>query len=247
MSIDIVDTKPKLKDWIKRSLGYPTIHLEVEDEQIDQCIDDSVKRYTKYSGDATYRTALILTLTAGEDTYALDEDVENVIALSSGQTVGGGINTLFSPTNQLYNAGILDIYNMTGNLQSYYMGLQYLELTSNMVTAEYFVEFDKYKNILKVTPTPTDSLSTALEVYNKRGFEDISISTVYDEEWVKEYALAKTKIIWGGIIGKFSGIPLPGGGEMNGAEIKSEGREDKKDLEERIIMEEGEPLEVVIG
>lgn len=247
MSIDIVNTKPLLKDWIKTRLGSPTIHLEVEDAQIEQCIDDSVKHFTKYSGDATFRTALVLMLSAGETEYQLDEKVEKVVDLVTGQTVGGGINTLFTPTNQMYNAGMLDVFTLTGDLTSYYTGMHYLEMTKNMITAEYFLEFDKYQNKLIIAPPPFEDIGGILEVYSKRDFAGLSISTVYDEFWVKEYALALTKIIWGSIISKYSGVPLPGGGELNGTEIKSEGREDKKDLEENLMLDEGEPLEIWQG
>lgn len=246
MAIGIIDTKPLLRDWIMRKLGWPVIQLEFNEDQLDDNIDDAVKKFTKYSGEATYRSALVMQLSAGIDEYPLDDSVESVLSLSEENAMGGGINTLFTIQNQLYNSGHLNMGGSGMNLTSYHMALEYLDMSSNMLSAEYFTEFDVYTNTLKITPSPSEDMYGVLEVYTKRNF-DGATSTIFDEIWIKEYTLALSKMVLGNIWGKYNGMSLPGGGVLNTDAMKSEGLDEKRDLDERLMSDESEPLEPSIG
>lgn len=246
MAINVIDTKVELKDWIKRKLGWPTINLEFHDAQLEDNIDDAIKKYTKHSGDATYRSALMLNMSAGVDEYPLDDEVEAVLSLETESAIGGGINTLFTIENQLYQAGYIDIFSGSMNLTSYQIAMEYLDMSRSMLAAQYFTEFNKYTNTLTITPKPDDDYVGILEIYSKRDFTGAT-STVYDIEWVKDYSLALSMIVLGRIWGKYDGMPLPGGGTLNSSDMKADGREDKRELDERLMAEEGEPLEPSFG
>ena len=44
-----VKTKQQLVDWILVSLGYPGVTVELDDTQIDYCIQNALEKYTKYA------------------------------------------------------------------------------------------------------------------------------------------------------------------------------------------------------
>lgn len=246
MAIDTINSKLLLKDWIKRRLGYPVIQLEFHDDQLESNIDDAVKMFTKYSGEATYRSALVLQLSGGIDEYPLDASVESVLSLSNEDAMGGGINTLFTIQNQMYNSGYIDIFSGTMNLASYHMAMEYLELSKIQLSAEYFTDFNVYTNTLKITPSPSEDMYGVLEVFTKRDFSGAT-STIFDEIWVKKYALALSKEVLGNIWGKYEGMPLPGGGTLNASKMADQGEKEVEALEEKLIVDEGEPLEPSIG
>ncbi len=246
MAINIIDSKAELKDWLKRKLGWPTINLEFNQRVLEDNIDDAIKKYTKHSGDATYRSALMVNMTAGETEYPLDDEVESVLSLNVQSSFGGGINTLFTIQNQMYNAGYIDIFSGSMNLTSYQIALEYLDMSNSMLSAEYFTEFNKFTNTLHITPAPTEDIVGVLEIYSKRDFTGAT-STVYDVEFVKDYSLALCKITLGYIWGKYDGMPLPGGGTLNASAMKEDGKEEKRELDENIILNEGEPLEPSFG
>ena len=246
MAINVIDSKKELVDWIKRKLGWPTINLEFHERQLEDSIDDAIKEYTEHSGDATYRSALMVNMTAGETEYPLDDEVESVLNLNVQSATGGGINTLFTIQNQMYNAGYIDIFSGSMNLTSYQIALEYLDMSNSMLSAQYFTEFNKFTNTLTITPAPTEDMVGVLEIYSKRDFTGAT-STVYDVKWVKDYSLALSMIVLGRIWGKYDGMPLPGGGTLNASDMKADGREDKLALEEKLEADHGEPLEPSFG
>lgn len=244
--IKVIDSRILLKDWIKRKLGFPVINLEFHDDQLEDAIDDSVKMFTKYSGDATFRSALMVNMSGGITEYPLDDTVESVLSLNVESAIGGGINTLFTVENQLYNAGYIDIFSGSMNLTSYEIAMQYLDMSRRMLSAEFFTEFNPYTNTLTITPAPDEDMVGVLEMYSKRDF-GTSTSTIYDEIWVKRYALALCKVTLGRIWGKFQGMPLPGGSTLDADSMKSEGLEEMEKWEEKLIPDESEPLEPSFG
>ena len=68
----------------------------------------------------------------------------------------------------------------------------------------------------------------------------------FNHPWIKEYATAKAKYIWGQNIGKYNSN-LIGGAELNYDRIISEAREDMERLEEQLIERFSGPLGVYSG
>jgi hypothetical protein len=244
----IINTKQKLNEWIQRKLGAPVINLETELEQVNDNIDDAIQRFTKYSGDATYRNALIIPISAGEETYTLNSSVISVLSLDMIKDVTDGINILFSPMNQMYQQGFFDFLfkgSSGGSLVTYEMGMEYLDMAKDILGGDFFTQFNKYSKTLTLTPTPNENGVGICEVYTKYD-TGTSDSEIYDEIWIKEYALALTKMNLGHIWGKYNGTPLPGGGSLNAQSIMDAGTKEKDKLDDRLIKDEAEPLDFLI-
>ena len=56
---------------------------------------------------------------------------------------------------------------------------------------------------------------------------------VLDSLWLKNYSVALARIQWGVNLGKYSGAQLPGGVEINAADIAAQGESER----ERLILE----------
>ena len=51
-------TRATFKDYCKRKLGWPVVELNLDDDQVEDCIDDSLQFYQEYHYDATENTFL---------------------------------------------------------------------------------------------------------------------------------------------------------------------------------------------
>jgi len=51
-------TRTTFKDYCKRKLGWPVVELNLDDDQVEDCIDDSLQFYQEYHYDATENTFL---------------------------------------------------------------------------------------------------------------------------------------------------------------------------------------------
>ena len=51
-------TRTTFKDYCKRKLGWPVVELNLADDQVEDCIDDSLQFYQEYHYDATENTFL---------------------------------------------------------------------------------------------------------------------------------------------------------------------------------------------
>ena len=49
-------TRATLKDYAKRKLGYPVVDLNIDDDQMEDCIDDALEYFQEYHFDGTYPT-----------------------------------------------------------------------------------------------------------------------------------------------------------------------------------------------
>ena len=176
----------------------------------------------------------------------MGNDIVHVDNNRSTTTKGTPQDVFGAIENQMYQAGYIDIFSGSMNLTSYQIAMEYLDMSRSMLAAQYFTEFNRYTNTLTITPKPDDDYIGILEIYSKRDFTGAT-STVYDVEWVKDYSLALSMIVLGRIWGKYDGMPLPGGGTLNSSDMKADGREDKRELDERLMAEEGEPIEPSFG
>ena len=244
-----VDTKQKLVSWIKRQMGWPTIQLEFDEHVINDNIDKAIKRFSKHSGDVTYRSAIVLTISADEADYTLPDDTFSVMGLDTSSS-RNGIMVPFTPINTLYAAGMLDglIWGRGGgySIVNYYLGMMHLKEIEQLTTTSFFTRFNTYTKVLTLSPIPNEDNIGVLEIYTTYDPGE-GESLIYDELWVQEYALALCMMVIGKIWGKYDGSPLPDGATLNSGMMIDEGKEEKIRLEESLLLEEGEPLGFMMG
>ena len=240
MAFQTINDAPKLVAWIRRKLGHPIVAVELDDSQILDNITDALQYYKRYSGTTTYENALLVQLSKDQPLYILDDTVLSVLNFDTTATVGSGINTLFSVENTLFNEGMLGDFSKDMGLVSWQLAQQYVDMARDLLIPMHIIDFNPYDKKLKITPTPTEDVVGILKVWSTWDFT--FTSPIYNEIWLKQYALALSKISLGEIRGKFSGTALPGGGTINGDSMRAEGLEEKEKLEENIIEFDGEPL-----
>lgn len=106
---------------------------------------------------------------------------------------------------------------------------QWFKVVKHLLPDKFHViEFNKNSKELTILPVPKDIEHIALEVVKELKDEDL-----YNEQWVKDMVLARSKILLGEIRGKIKSLPGYGGSvQLNGDELKNEGKEEMAKLEE---------------
>jgi hypothetical protein len=115
------------------------------------------------------------------------------------------------------------------DLVSYEIGMQYMEMIRQQYTVKINAQFLEQKRTVRFSPAPSARGLLALAVWSR-----VYDEYLYDNLWVKQYALALAKKQIGYNTKKYTGITFPGGGSIDGDFYLSEGKEEIQKLEEEI-------------
>ncbi len=158
--------------------------------------------------------------------------IEKVFRFDS-NTISGG---MFSIKYQLF---LNDLYNFNSvELLQYAMVKSYLEDIDFLLTTDKQVRFNKRQDRLYLDidwGAETAGNWLILDCY--RALDPNSFTQVYNDVFLKQYLTALIKRQWGQNMSKFKGVKLPGGIEMNGAEILQQAESELESLRGRMFSE----------
>ena len=261
--------KSELSNRIKRKLGWPMIKIELHEDQITDSIDFARNKFIKYAaGQATQEVFFTMLLSAGQYMYDMPDGTVEVISYDASNSNIGGINTLFTLGNYMYNQGAFDGLLRQGRgfgLIDFHIALDFIETFHRYTPDPYRYRYHKSRNILEIQPPPvagnslilTDADGNDVE-YDSPGFILIRAvmidgsslpcweglnsldNNLYDSQWVEEYATARAKMVLGMIRRKFASFSALGnqGAALDGAELVSEAKEEMTALDEKLKSEE---------
>jgi hypothetical protein len=241
---------------IKRRLGFPSIKIELENETILQHIDHAKERYIRFAtGNATQEVFFTMLLSANQHLYDMPAGTKEVISYDFEATELGGINTLFTVSNMLYNAGFFALLapSVIGSysLISYQLARDFLETLKRYTPDEYNFKYHSYTNQLEIQPPPPsgNALLVGDYTYDSPGFvlvrammdrcatlpdytDDMINNDVYNTIWVEKYALALTKESLGYVRRKYANFTGLGtqGTMLDGSDLVSEGKAEQEAL-----------------
>jgi len=240
-------------EYIKAFLADGMVDVELDPIHYNVAIDKSLARYRQRSANAVEESYGFLTLQVDQNEYFLPKEVMQVRQIfrrSIGSRTGGGDGgSLFEPFNLAYtNTYLLSSSNM-GGLATYYVFASYQNLVGKMFGSFINFDFNSTNKKLTITQRPRGEESVLLWMYNYR--PDFSIfQDTYAGLWVKDYALAQTKMMLGEAREKHAQIAGPQGPvSLNGASLKAEATAmiEKLDLELTNNYDNQMPLTFVVG
>jgi len=248
-----ISTLDEFKTYILKQLGFPVIQIEIDTSTggvLDDIIFDTVQDAQTYLGGVgTYLENATMAVSAGVSQYCLSGyNIESVydIDLSSGVD---GINILFSPTHillydkMIQKGGIFGSSNFQNGvlvLTEYQIMMGQLENIKFLFGKQYTAKFNKGREMVIITPTPTQNMIGVLSLYIREKAEYL-----YNHTLVKKLAVARAKKIWGRSLLKYS-LVLPDGISLNGNQIYEEGKQDE-DFWFNRLSEESEGIDFFVG
>jgi len=123
------------------------------------------------------------------------------------------------------------------DLITYELSMQYMEMMRQRYTIKVQTQFLEAQRKVRITPRPNCYGMILLPVWARVADEDL-----YDQIWIRRYAMALCKRVIGYNTHKYEGMVFPGGVTINGEKFASEGKEEIEKLEQEIADNHyGEP------
>ena len=149
-----------------------------------------------------------------------------------------------------YQLRLNDLYDFSStSIIQYQMTMQQLDFLSHILVGEKPIRFNQHQNRLYIDMDWENDIAAdeflIIECYRK--LDPSSYIDVFDDIFLKRYAIQLIKRQWGANLSKFQGVLLLGGVEMNGADIYSQASEEILRLEEQIQLAYELPPDYMMG
>jgi len=242
-------TRAQFKEYCLRKLGKPVIEINVDDDQVEDRIDESLKYYYDYHFDGSERIYYKHTITSTDVANKYITLPENIIGAVRIFNLGDPMvsNNLFDIR---YQIALNDLYTLTSvSMVPYYMAFQHIQLMEQLLVGQQPIRYNRHTNKLFVDMDWEHKAKVgfflvveAYEIVDPEVYTD-----AWGDRWLQEYCTEKIKYQWGTNLSKFNGMQLPGGVTFNGQNIKQEADAAIDKLEKEMISSYSLPVTDMIG
>jgi hypothetical protein len=235
---EIATLRQEVYDYIHNMLGGGMVDVELDPVHYETALDKALSRYRQRTENSTEESYFFMPTIVDQNTYTLPKEileVRRIFRRSIGSRTGGGDGgSIFEPFNLAYTNTYLLASSNLGGLATYDFFSQFQELVGRMFGS--FIEFNwnRTRHVLTILQRPRAEETLLLECYNYRP-DDQLLSDYMAKVWIRDYALAISKMMLGEARSKFATIAGPqGGGQLNGDALKSEAQAEMEKLEQEI-------------
>lgn len=231
-----------------RRLGEPVVKVNVDDTQIEDCIDRALLFWGEYNTDGTKKTYFKIQVTEeiqANEYFPLPQNVIGTIELfPMGAIIGAG--NIF---NLQYQIALNDLYALTSqSIVPYFMAFQHVQLLEQILVGKKPIRWNRYEGNLHIDMDWTQAPVGSWIIVKAYQMLDPSIyPVIWQDFWLQEYCEAIVGCLWGNNLSKFSGIQMPGGVTFNGDKILARYEAKKAQLEHRMMYELGRPIAGCMG
>lgn len=237
----------QIKEYVLTMLGAPVLPLELDDQQIENCIDFALQIFEDYAPMEYFQYHTFYTV-PGQSVYQMPPDVGFIRQISYKETANyafsasdlGGVIPLDYMRGGAYGSiagGVNPQQPVWGKMSDWVLYKQYEDMYNRISGQQGGWEFLGGYNHIKLYPIPYRSYPVAVRYLQRR--PDFRMVT----QAMQEGALAFAKIVLGRIRSRIANPPGPGGGvQLDGQAILAEGLQEKKDWEERLLTRFGDLL-----
>jgi len=246
--------REEIRDYILNMLGAPNIRLELDEQNIDFCINQSLKIVEDYAPSDYFSYYTFIT-TPGKSVYELPPDVGYVRSVEykhmgtfsfQASDLGGSIPIeYFYPGSGGdgggYGAGgfINPIQPVWGRMGEWVLYKQYEQMYSRVSSNLGGWEYIGGHRHIKLYPVPFHAQKVALHYLQRcKDWGEVT-------QAMQEGALSYAKEILGRIRSRIKNPPGPGGGvQLDGDQLIAEAKEERKQWMEDLIYKFGDPLPI---
>jgi hypothetical protein len=233
-----VDTgRTKLIKEVRLLLADQMVDVELDPDHYNTAFELALDRFRQRATGANEESTLFMTLQPNQHEYIMPDEVQVVRKL---YRRGVGVNTTGGTNFDPFEAAFSNIYLLqagrTGGLATWEFFAQYQETIARVFGSEINFTWESSTKKLRLIRKITSEEDVAVHVFNKKP-EITLLADDYVRPWLRDYTLAKCKMMLGQAYSKFSsGLPGPTGNvQFNGAELKQEAKDDLERLEQEIL------------
>ena len=242
-------SRPEFKEYCLRKLGKPVIEINVDDDQVEDRIDESLRYYWDYHFDGTEKVYYKHAVTANDIANKYITLPQNIIGAVRVFPIGDPSIRSDDLFNIRYQIALNDLYTLTAySMIPYYMAMQHLALISEFLVGQQPIRYSRHRDRLFIDTKWSNYnigdfiLVEAYEVLDPDTFPD-----VWSDRWLQNYCTEKIKYQWGSNLTKFTGMQLPGGVQFNGEKIMNDSKEALEAMEKDMILNYSLPVMDMVG
>ena len=242
----------EIKDYVLLMLGAPVIGLELDDQQLDLAVKQTLKTMEYYAPREYFNYYTFLT-NPGQSVYEMPPDVGYVRHVSYRETaeyafqasdLNGAIPIeYFYPGGGAGQGGFINpIQPIWGQAGEWTLYKQYERMYTRLGSSLGGWEWVNGYRHVKLYPIPFRSYHVIVHYMQKcKDWEDVTLA-------MQEGALAHAKMMLGLIRRKYSNPPGPNGGiQLDGAQMYQEGKEEYEKWKEELLTKFGDILPLTMG
>ena len=263
------NSRADLITYCKRQLGEPVLQVNIDDEQVNNVIDDTIQFFQENCYNGMERCYLTHEITA-----------DDITRFGATTPTTGGTNTQWNEaTNYLpippHVVGITKVFGLVSNsirsnlfgveyqlflndlyafgsldILNYYMTKQYLETLDMVLNNGSFQQF-RYtmRRDRLYMDLDKDFLNEGkyLLIEAHRMIDPEDATEMYNDMFVKRYATALMKKQWGQNLIKYNNVQLPGGITLNGRELYTDALAEVEKIESEVLSKYAIPPMDMIG
>lgn len=245
-------SRATLIEYALRRLGDPVIEINIDPDQQEDRVDDTLALYQEYHSDATVKTYLKHQITAADVTNQYIPISSDVIFVSrlfptNGTSTGSSSGaSMFDLKYQIHLNDLRDLSTFAFDLAYYNQMQQYLTQIDMILTGSPITTWSRRENRLYIH----GELGTDIKEGNfivAEVYSTVDNASIFNDMFVKDYTTAAFKQQWGANLIKFEGMQLPGGVTLNGRQLYEDGMADMERLREALRLEQELPPDFFIG
>lgn len=247
--MSIPTTRDQFKDWCLRQLGHPVLEINVDDDQVDDCVDMAFQYFQDFHFDAVERTYLKQQITQeilDQKFVSIPDSIIGVTRIFPVSSSNASVNMF----DLRYQLRLHELYDFTStSYVNYAMTMQHIRTLDLLFSGEQPIRFNRHANKLYIDWNWLSAAGVGEWVIIE-GYVILNpdeYSDVYNDRLLKKLATSYIKRQWGTNMKKFQNMQLPGGIAMNGQQIYNEAVQEIAELEQLIRNTHEKPPEFLLG
>jgi hypothetical protein len=243
--------RSKIIRELELRLGGQMVDVELDPEHYELAIDKALEKYRQRSENAVEEDFHYFDVVEDQNVYQFPDDIVEVRDLYGRPSGTTSTGVDFEPFEANYYNTFLNSTGSSnsGALATYDFLAQYHETLGRLMGAEYTFTWRRNSHQLLLHRRPRYPRPIYAHVYRYRNEANL-FGDYMASPWLKDYALAYSKMMLGEARGKFASYAGPQGGTtLNGEQLKSEALEMMVQLEEdlKLFKDGAAPLGIIIG
>lgn len=242
-------SRAQFKEYCLRKLGKPVIEINVDDDQVEDRIDESLRYFYDYHFDGTEKLYYKHQVTSTDKSNKYITLPENIIGAVSVFPISDPSIRADDIFNIRYQIALNDLYTLTNvTLVPYYMAMEHLALMSELLVGRQPIRYTRHRDRLHIDMDWNRIKENEFLVVEAYEIVDPEVWTdAWSDRWLQNYTTAKIKQQWGANLTKFTGMVLPGGVQFNGEKILDDANAEIAKMEEEMISSYSLPVLDMIG
>jgi hypothetical protein len=246
-------TREELKLYCLRSLGFPVVNINVDDDQLEDRIDEAIDMFQTFHYDGLEKVYTSHQVVAGDYANSYVTMADDVVSVSHIWTLASSSTSSsqaggFNMWDINYQIRMNELYNyVSGDYTYFTLANQHIRTLEMLFTGEVPIRFNRYTHKLHIDAHWETKFMEGsyfiIECYKTLP----DSSTFWGDNWLKDYTTALFKRQWGNNLKKHKGIKLPGGVELDGQGIWAEAVQEIESLEEKLRDQFEQPIPFLVG